>query len=315
MSELPQKRGPGRPPSDRRHTKIERKGIQQTPEFPDNDIEFYSAQPGVFKKLFNLYKATNVPDIIISFELDKITFSANSYSEQNNYLTTIDCTRAHRYYCRQPVRLQLGREGAEGVINRIDPKFFDSIRFIVKKFTLEVNNMIIMLSNPSLGAKSTHTLNLTSHTTNNNDNFNSLGNNSLSVDNFDESNYALSFKFKRQEFKKYISDIDTITSRLVIEKIEGYPLKFKYANKSNVVSCVEVFEKDSEIDLKCDQSKKIIATTVSIADIKPLSNAQIADSVTIYVDNKKKILFLFNMDDAIVTRVLVAVDDYTSNNL
>lgn len=291
------KRGPGRPRVGAKGSKVDRLGVKNTPLNDDHSIEFYYAIPIQFKRIFALYKSEGVKDVTMSFTKTKITFLAKSYSDEAVMKTFIDCTKCHRYYCDEPEEITVSREIAEKVINRIESKFYDCISFVVKHYTGEINQMIILLRNPMLDAISSHDINV-SHLVDTSDD-----------ESWDETDYPLSFKFTKGNFKKYITDIETIGNELTIEKTGKFPLKFKY-NAPVRLAAGESFP-DDKIDLKCViRDTEIIAASVKVKEIKLFCGAQLADEVTIYVDRKKKMMFIFTMDEAIETRILVNINDY-----
>lgn len=296
------RRGPGRPPLTSLKPDVDRLGVCTTPSNVNNMIEFYSAVPSVFKKIYAQYKATNVREISMHFEADRVIMSAISYSEAISLQTVINCSKAHRYYCRSPVKIRLSYEQSEKIINRIDAKFFDGIWFIVKQSTV-VNNMSIILKNSGLGATSNHTINLTSAQVPD------------PIQSWNESEYPLSFKLNRQTFKKYISDIEGISAVVTIQRLNNLPLKFMYASEGGIVTGSETFSDDAKIGLQMKSASSeagdyLVATSVKISNIKPLSNAQIAEEVRVYVDNNKPMLICVDMEDSIRTVISIKIEDY-----
>ena len=289
----------GRPRNDTSKCKIARQGIVYEPSDQDNAIELYFAIPAVFKKLYSLYKNIGVQQIYIKFDAKEVSFIAQAFSDETIAKTSIDCTKAHRYYCQTPVELIVSREASEKVINRIDPKFFDSITFVVKKFTAEINEMIIILNNPNLDSVSTHKLNLT------------MVKDYPIVDDWSTIKYPLNFRLKRQEFKKYTSDIESIADTLTIQKMGKYNMKFNYSKEGGILCVSDVFTNSAKIQMDSKLTdKEIVAATVKISEIKAISNSQIADEVIIYVDNTRKIMLKFYMDEAITTKVLINIENY-----
>jgi hypothetical protein len=293
------KRGPGRPPIDTNKVNVERIGVVKSPISANNSVEFNYAIPSVFKKLFSIFKSTNVSDIYLSFNLENASMFAKSFSEQIYFKVEIDCKKVHRYYCDRPVDLKLNRETTEKISNRINPKFFNEIIMIVKKYTDEVDHMIFQLKNPMLDSVSTHKMNLTS-------NIEIEDNN-----NWDTSEYPLNFTLTNQDFKKYISDIEQISSTVMIEKVGTNPLVFRYTKEGGVLSGTEVFNNNKKIKLNCSNGENdIIAATVKISNIKPLSNAQISDNITLFIDNHKDMILSIKMDDAITLKILIKIENY-----
>lgn len=296
------KRRPGRPKADNMKALINMQGICDAPLNKDNAIELYYANPMVFRRIFALYKATNVGDIIMKFDKTNIILYAKSFSDRITFKTTIDCTKVHRYYCDRPLELRMGCKGSEDIINRIDPKFYDNMSILIKQYTSEVDNIIFTLQNQKLDAITSMRLNLSSIS------------NHVDEDQWNDADYKLSFNLKRCEFKKYMGDIDTISSTLMITRAGNTPLKFSYSKEGGIVNGEEIFKSDEKLRLNSTMTNnEIIAMTVRMSDIKPLSNAQIADDIQIFIDSFKKMMFKVKIDNAIETKILVAIEDYRDN--
>lgn len=301
MSEIKPKRGPGRPPNDNKKSKEERKGVCDKPLCDGNAIEFYYTFPIIFKKIYALYKSINANNIYIIFNTDSVTLISKSYSDQCIVRAVIDCTNVHRYFCQKRLILKMSRKNSESIINRIDPKFYSSIKIVVHEYTNIVDNAVIIHYNNTLQVESIHRLNLCS--TDECD----------IVEDWNHTLYPLDFTLERKDIKKFINDIGNISKgTMMIEKAGKYPLKFKYATECNVVTGTEVFKNDETIKLHSDlAATEIIATSINLADIKSITNVQISDKTNIFVDNKKKLLMKFNMDGKTVEcKVLLAVEDY-----
>ena len=280
------KRGPGRPRDDTKKPKIQRLGIVNRPSDKKYGIEFYYASPSVFKKIFGLYNSESVREVVISFNKSNVVFYASSFSEEMLLQTTVDCAKAHRYYCKSPETIKVSRALMAKVINRIEPKFYDSITFAICNYTsIEVSQLLIILNNPKLNTVSTHTINV------------SPINNFQPPINIDTTLYPLSFRFSKVDFKKYISDITYIGNELTIIKTKGTSLKFTYGDPV-CLRGEDTFD-NTIIDLKCATKHKLIAASFNARKLKILANAQLAEYVRFYVDIRKELICQFITDDAI----------------
>ncbi len=293
------KRGPGRPPIDNKSILEDRNGICQEPKYSDNATEFYYTSPEVFKKLCTLYKQITARDIYIIFEETEMVFYAESFSKESVIKSVFDCDRAHRYYNKERLILRVGRANIEKIVSRIDPTFHSSIMISVKKHQGIVDHLNIDLFTSKIAMKTGTKI---SAQMLNHIEFQEL---------WDEKIYRFSFEFDKKNFKKIISDIETISNKFIIEKISGpEPLRFKYNLDEALISQEEFLNPKTLAIQSSMYPNEIIAATLSVNNLKPISNAQIADTVRIYVDSQFKLLLSFVIDEIADCKMLIAIEDY-----
>jgi hypothetical protein len=293
------KRGPGRPPIDNKNIREERRGICSEPNNLENCIEFYYTSPEVFKKLFTLYKQINARDVFIIFDIDEIVLIAQSFNKESIIKSVFECEKAHRYFNTQKLILRIGRINADRIISRIDPKFHSSVQLSVKKHQGVPDHLVLDLYNMSLKLKSNSKISA------------QMVNTIEFEEIWDDKIYRLSFELNKKNFKKIIGDIETVSSKFIIEKISGNePLKFKYNSDESLYS-QEEFLNPKEIALQSNMyANEIIAATISVSNVKPISNSQIAENVRIYVDSQLKLLLSFNIDLIADCKMLISIEDY-----
>ena len=297
-SEVVVRRPPGRPPSAHKLKNIKREGVVNEPESNENSIELYFAFPIIFKKLYVLYKNINVTDIIMVFEKNRIELHGYSCSSKAVAMTTINASLAHRYYCENSLVIKMSREASEKIMTRIDPKFYESIEFIVKRFTVNLNNMVVILRNNNLKSCSLHEVNVTT------DNIGDYLKERWDVV------YPLSFKLSKQDFKKYMSDVKSISNTVTIIKPRDHPLYFTYTKEGSMLSVKDMFFDETKIGLVCTHDGIILAATIDVSEIIPISNSQIADEIKLYVHNLHKMMLVVQMDEAVETKILVPIQDH-----
>ena len=292
--EVKKKRGPGRPPSDSKKPEVKREGVCDVPKKADNCIELYYAIPLVLRRLFNLYKAAGITEIVMEFSKESMVWFAKSKNHPFTIRTTIDCTKMHRYYCAEEKSIVISRSNAADVINRIDGKCFTSIIIDMKNLAEEVSSININLINPELGW-SKHRINVKDKVTEPDETV------------WDETGYAVSFKMDSKEFKKYMSDAKSISDTLTIEKEGTKELKFKYSKDANAVEVVDTLKNSKKIDLQSTIAETdILATSLKLAELQQLSNVQLTDDVRIYIDAMRDPIFMYKMDPAITTKVMIS---------
>jgi hypothetical protein len=294
------KRGPGRPCIDNKNRNIVPLGICNIPENSDNLIEFKFNNPNVFKRIFTLFKAHNVSEIKLIFERENITMLGESYSKECNFRLVVDCRYVYKYYCVRPVYLLISRVLMGLIIDKIDANFYSDIQFTVPNYNEHIRSMSISLFNSNLNSVANHTLNLASIPT--------IEVNRL----WNKDDYRLSFQFNKKNFKKIINDIESVANKFIIEKVEGqYPLVLKYTKDCNVIEVIESYD-PVKLDLESNMTEfEIIAATLKVVNIKSIANAQIGPFVKLYIDNEKKLLIAFDLEDSVIDfRGLIDIEDY-----
>ncbi len=298
------KRGPGRPPSDIKKTQVKNFGVCDFPLNEEHRVEFICKYPTLYKKLYGLYKNTDVIEIVFCFSQSTLNmFGVNGSLEVINN-TLINCNNIYRYYCTEDIMFTMTKNVSEKVINRIDTKHYDTMQIIVKDTSELVNNIEILLCNSSMDCKSIHVLGVNPQVSINLDD-NLYGNL------WDEKLYPVSFTLPHKLFKKYITDIQNIVSSngtLRIQSILDDSLAFEYSDDCRSVVAREEFNK-TKIKLKHSGDAFVIANSIIISNLKKLSGSEISDTVTIYIDIYRDMMCVFNMDDSMVTKSLIKIVD------
>lgn len=294
------KRGPGRPCIDNKNRNIVPLGVCNNPENLENIIEFKFNNPNVFKRIFTLFKAHNVSEIKLIFDYEQIIMLGESYSKECNFRLVIDCKFVYRYYCLRPIYLLINRSLMGLIIDKIDANFYSDIQFTIPNYNENIRSMSISLFNSNLNSVANHMLNLASIP-------------AIEIDDsWNKDSYKLSFQFNKKNFKKIINDIESVSSKFIIEKVAGiYPLVFKYTKDCNVIEVVESYD-PIKIDLESKMIEfEIIAATLKVVNIKSIANAQIGPYVKLYIDNEKKLLIAFDLEDSVIDfRALIDIEDY-----
>ncbi len=298
------KRGPGRPPSDSKKVHVRNFGICDGPQDMDNRVEFVCKYPLIYKRLYALYKNTDVTEIVMCFNENSLNmFGISVDLEVKNY-TFINCNNIYRYYCEEEINFTMTKSASEKVINRLDTKHFDIMKIVVKDTSELIGSIDIILCNSDMECVSIHTLGVSSKV-------DIDVNDHLHGDLWDESLYSVSFTLPHKLFKKYITDIQNIvTSKgtMSITSVHGDPLKFEYFDDSRSIVASEQFN-DAKIKLCRDEDAAIVAVSVVISNLKKLSGSEIADNVTLYIDLFRPVMCVFSMDDAMVTKSIVPIVD------
>lgn len=293
LEEQPQKKKkPGRPPIHKEKTPIPRNGISQNPNFNSNIMELEYDDPTKFKKIFNLCKSMAVKNIKMEFDMTEIKMKSSDHFNKNYNLLTIKGSRLNHYYCKLPFSIILNSKNIEKVFKKID-KNYDTITIVSRQDTM-YQSINIIFKNKSISSEEYHIVNLVENTDFNID---------KNINDCDYKNYPIKFELSSKFFKKAISDIasfneDTHEQFLTIEKMKGIPLQFKYQTITKTIRAYTIFKDTKKIKLESTIGEKdIFSVSIRIMNIKPLSDSPISDTIKIFVDNHKDIVFQLNIDD------------------
>ncbi len=298
------KRGPGRPPSDLKKAQVKNLGMMDAPDNEENRIEFTCKYPTLYKKLYALYKNTDVTEIVMCFTKTSLNMFGITRDLEVKNNTFINCNNIYSYWCEEDTMFTMTKSASEKVINRIDTKHYDTMKINIKNIGELVSSIDIILCNSEMDCKSIHTLGVSSKI-------------DIDVDEhlygtiWDETTYPVSFVLPHKLFKKYITDIQNIvssTGNLKITSTIDQPLVFDYSEGSRSIIAVEEFN-NKKINLQHNSDAFVISNSIVVSNLKKLSGSEISDSVTIYIDVYKDMLCVFNMDDAMVTKSLIPIID------
>lgn len=288
----------GRPRSTvnvRKNTK--RAGIISQPKFSDNIVEMSYDIPINFKKIFNLFKLMIVREIKIEFNVNNIKISGMGHLQKNFINLSIDGNKLSQYYCRNNVTIIVDLKNIDKVIQKID-KSYDSI-FIISKEDSYKKNINIVLNDEKQGTKEFHTISLVTDVSNDIDTvFNQLK----------YTSYPLTFTLPSKYFKKVINDIVKFGPDFTIERKPGVMLSFPYDTNSKNVDVNHMFTNEKIFKIKSTmEPNEYLSTTINIEYIRSLATSIISDSVEIFVDSEKMMVFKCMIDDETFT-LLVCVE-------
>lgn len=296
-----ERRPVGRPKSNNNIKKSSKRlGIIHEPKYDENIIELAYDVPINFKKIFNLFKLMIVREIKIEFCQTKVKISGMGHLQKNFINLTIDGNKLTQYYCKHNIVIVVDLKNIDKVIQKID-KSYDSI-YIIAKADSYRKNINIVLNDEKQGTREFHTVSLIEEITSDID------------DIFNELNYQyypLTFTLPSKYFKKIINDISKFNNEFTIERKKGVLLSFPYDTNSKNVDVNHIFLNEKVFKIKSTLAEDdFLSTTVNIEYIHSLASSLIAESVEIFVDKEKMMVFRCVIDDQTFELLIFLTEGY-----
>jgi hypothetical protein len=291
------KKGPGRPRNKPLKEAPERKGIATEPTDEDDDIEVMYAMPILFKKIVSFFKLLAAAQIQIIFRPTEIIMYAQDHHEKSRIRVRIDAAKLNHYYCRRVINIGVNCKDMERIFNKVD-KEYNSI--IILSTTGHTQKRITMILKTEMQIDENHMIGLVgtyNHITN--------------EDDFIDDNYMIQFTLPCKYFKKTINDIKSIASDMSITQEDGNsPLEIEYISKNKKIKSNHVVKNKKKINLISNVDEIAFRVDIKVDYIKPISSAQIADNITIMVDENKAFMTRATIDDgAIEIKTLTEIID------
>jgi len=276
------KKKPGRPKKKVTAAPIEVRGIVDKPENPDDLLEMVYSNPMLFKRLLQLYKAFEVDEIEMLFDKNGVKIVTKDHLGKSTIYTLIEARSMVLYYCAQPIRVCIKRENLDKVLGYLT-KNHHKITFVLKQDYRSTIHVIIQdLEYNNFDSYEIDVI------AKNEDN--------AVVDTDDDSNYPIRFKMSSKHFKSKISNISKLSSTFTIQKWGTQPLQFTF-DKAQKVNWTGVYGDSSKIELTSTlAADEIFNVSVYICHIRPFSNSNIGEEVTIAADQQRKICFTTKLD-------------------
>lgn len=290
---IPKKRRPGRPTNRPEQPKLTLDGIVSEPNDPNNLIEFVYHEPLIFKNLFTYFKNLKAKEIHIRFTKTDITFFTRDHSLLSRVIVKIDCKKVNWYYCSEEIWIGLNRDRAEKMFTNIDKTFY-RISVIYKKG--RPDNLLLMFKDNDLAKECYYKIDI-SILMPDEDLFN-IENEIPKIEDENEDNdaYPIQFTLGAKQFKKTISDTNSYSETISIEKAWDYQLEIKYNESS--INYREVYKNPEKIKLVCNiKEGQNFQRTVRLANIKGLANSIVTDMITILCSNDSDLVLKSQIDE------------------
>jgi len=272
------KRGPGRPPKNQKKEPLPRKGIQRSPQNPDSFVEVLYDQPVIMKKIFSFFKSVAAAEIQMIFRPKDIIFYAIDHNEKTRIRVRVDAEKLNFYYCRDILDVGISQKEMEMILNKVD-KDYSSI-VILSDISTTRRNLTLVFEN-DIQIDELHRIDLIAA-------YNKMEDESA----FTDEDYTIKFTFPGKYFKKTVSDIKSMSSQLSITQEDNEsPLIFEYLTENKRIQSKHTVKDSSKIKLESNLADgETFRVDVCIDYLKPISSSQIADDITILVDENKSFM-------------------------
>ena len=272
------KRGPGRPPKNEKKDPLPRKGIHRSPQNPDSFVEVLYDQPVIMKKIFSFFKSVAASEIQIIFRPKDIIFYAMDHNAKTRVRVRIDAEKLNFYYCKDVLDIGVSQKEMEMILNKVD-KDYSSIVILSDVITTR-RNLTLVFEN-DIQIDELHRIDLIAS-------YNKMENETAFID----EEYTVKFNFPGKYFKKTVGDIKSMSSQLSITQEDNEsPLIFEYLTENKRIQSKHTVKDSSKIKLESTLAKgETFRVDVCIDYLKPISSSQIADEITIFVDENKSFM-------------------------
>ncbi len=272
------KRGPGRPPKTQKKDPIPRKGIARNPHDSNNFVELLYDQPIIMKKIFSFFKSVAASEIQILFRPNDIIFYAIDHNEKTKIRIRVDAEKLNHYYCRDVLDVGISQKEMEMILNKVDKDYSSMV--ILSDVTTTRRNLTIVFEN-DIRIDELHRIDLIAS-------YNKMEDESAFID----EEYMIKFNFPGKYFKKTVSDIKSMSSQLSITQEDNdSPLIFEYLTENKRIQSKHTVKDSNKIKLVSNlDDGDSFRVDVCIDYLKPISSSQIADDITILVDENKSFM-------------------------
>lgn len=283
-------------------------GIITKPNDNVNAMELIYTDPKIFKKIFGMFRGYYVDDIFINFTEDKVLMSSRDHTKKTIIKIELDCNKISEYFCKRNFNICVKREYLEKIFSTIEKNHSKIILFSKEdtyKSSLEIN-----LINEDLSIHDNYIIDLSLQQCDIEDTI------SKTIETLNKDMYSIKFNVKSKSFKKFINDTSANGKLLTIEKVGDNNLQFKmcFNNKINFTRTI-INESGFNISSKLSDND-FFNVNMELEYIKPFSNMNINDYITVYIDNEnKKVIFECIIDDNLfVINIYNNIINYVINN-
>lgn len=268
------KKRPGRPRKTIDNTPAEFRGIVTEPFNAEHLVEFVCCDSKSFKKLNTLHKGFAVNEVCITFAADRTIMTANDRLGKVTTYINIDCTKLNHYYCAEPLTVWIKRESLDKIFAAFD-KTRCKITFILKADWR--SHFYIQIYDPDYDSTDNYMVEV----------INKPDGVVWPAD--DDSQYPLQFTLSGKYFKRKITDMGKISKSLTIIKDGNEPLQLTYED-TTMISYNSDYRNAEKIKLVNKiEPGDILNISVLIGYIKPFSNSNIGDRVTIAASKQDRL--------------------------
>jgi hypothetical protein len=282
------KRGPGRPPKTQKKDPIPRKGIARNPHNPDSFVEVLYDQPVIMKKIFSFFKYVAAAEIQILFRPRDIIFYAMDHNGKTKIRVRVNTEKLNHYYCKDVLDVGISQKEMEMILNKVD-KDYSSIVILSDVGTTR-RNLTLVFEN-DIQIDELHRIDLIAS-------YNKMEDEAAFID----EDYMIKFNFPSRYFKKTVGDIKSMSPQLSITQEDNEsPLIFEYLTVNKRIQSKHTVKDSAKIKLESNlEDGESFRVDVCIDYLKPISASQIAEDITILVDENKCLMTKSYIDDGTI---------------
>ncbi len=291
------RRGPGRPPTKPPAPSLERKGVVDAPDDPDNRLEFAFGDPSMFKSLYTYFKNIKAREIHLRCSPTGLTFFTRDHTKRSRVVANIAGEYVNWYYCEGTFWLGLNRDSVEKLFASIDRTFY---KITITQTHDEPGRLNVIFRDPVLDKDCNYGVTLSAYPP---DEELFEAEELLDPEMLTE-NYPVEFTLTAKQFKKSISDASSYADEISYEKIGKSPFQMTYT-KANL-AYNEVYRSDEKIRLRASLAEgATFRCTIKVADLKSLASSMVTDDVRILCSETSDLLCRSAIDEkALVVNTL-----------
>jgi len=284
-TKTPTRKGPGRPRKNPKKEPIPRKGISKNPQNADSFIEVLYDQPIIMKKIFSFFRSIASNQIQIIFRPKEIIFYAVDHHDKTKIRVRVNTEKINHYYCRDVLDVGISTKEMDTILNKVDKEYTS---MVILSDIKSAKRSITMVFENDIQIDELHQLDLIGT-------YNKMEN----EEEFIDENYTIKFEFPGKYFKKTIGDIKSLSSQLsILQEDNESPIVFEYLASNLRIHSKHTVKDGKKIKLISNLPEgDSFRVDIRIDYLKPISSSQIADDISILVDENKSFMTIAYIDD------------------
>lgn len=301
----PKKKGPGRPRKKPTRQPMDRKGIVSKPENRDNYIEFVSDKPAIFRKYNQHFKAHSSKTVQWIFRPNEVIIASKDHLGKCFIRCKINCKELNHYFCKNEISVGLMLNDIKRRTDIIDNKNYKCVKFILDENTMREEILYILEHDLKVDKESRIDLV-------------GIGDyyqlSTQKEKQFLDEDYAIKIHFPGKYFKNTISEIKSSGAKEaeVIQEDSESNIYIRYDDDSGKVNNRDVIKKNGKIKFESNlEEDETLRVSFDIGVVEPVSKSLLADTVTMFIDENKPLMFKANVGDdpAFELKVLADIED------
>lgn len=282
------KKGPGRPRKTPKKEPIPRKGITQTPINDDSLVELVYSEPNIMKKIFQFFKAIEAKQIQIIFRPTEVIFYARDHLEATHVRIRVDANKLNNYYCASVLDIGVTPKDMLNILGTVDKEYI-SMTWLSEMGTSAANTTIVLENDMEIDEQ--FSVKLVA-------NYQKMQDETKFLD----DDYTIKFDLPSKYFKRTINYIKTLSLELyIVQEDADSPMFFEYSSSNKRIKSKYTVKNANRI--KFDSKLKdgeTFRVAVRVDFLKPIASSQIADEITIMVDENKQLMTVAYIDDGAI---------------